>query len=315
MCKTCPTPALFDKGFEIENANPDYDAFADNDIDTLTPGVATMPEPRTVRTLENNRSGDTIETTLTNEEAASKFAELAGDDSWLWFWVHKFVNETEAAPKVKNAVAVIFAMFVYAIGAGLKRPRMHVVYQDVRYYFYLSRRGTLCIKAGDRRNPGENTWEERQYIGCIYDGRLIDKGFEARHHEFFDALTNTDDVAAFLAELSKAANMCSYCGAELSDETSKALGYGKTCAKHWGLAWGKKVVDQQDQTPSFARMAGGENVQGLVADIIEAPGENANWEILADLCEENGLPRTCRPEQRTIIPGKGSDWVPSEVVW
>lgn len=259
------------------------------------------------RTIVNRKSGDEITTTLSNYEAAEQLSDAIAEDSWLWFWIHKAVADAEAAPKIRNVLDIINAMFVYAIGSGLKRPKLYVVYKDVRYYFYLSGRGTLCIKAANRRNDGENTWSDRGYIGCIWDGKLIDKGFNGDHKEFFATLTDTDDVTRFLAECSKAANTCCYCGAELSDETSKALGYGQTCAKRWGLTWGKKAVAQAaDETPSFAHLAADPNVQALIAEIISTPLEATPWGILSDYCEDKGVRRVDPPQAGTIIPSKGA---------
>jgi len=42
-----------------------------------------------------------------------------------------------------------------------------------------------------------------------------------------------------IAEHGKALNECCYCSKTLSDERSVEAGYGATCAKNWGLNWGK----------------------------------------------------------------------------
>ena len=40
---------------------------------------------------------------------------------------------------------------------------------------------------------------------------------------------------------------CSFCGAELSDERSKSVGYGPVCAENYGLPWGDfKPVNLDD---------------------------------------------------------------------
>lgn len=48
--------------------------------------------------------------------------------------------------------------------------------------------------------------------------------------------------SAFLAENGKSAGACCYCGTELTDGRSVAVGYGQTCAKKWGLPWGAKAA-------------------------------------------------------------------------
>lgn len=36
---------------------------------------------------------------------------------------------------------------------------------------------------------------------------------------------------------------CCFCDIPLKDERSTAVGYGKTCASHWGLEWGKQRTE------------------------------------------------------------------------
>jgi hypothetical protein len=41
---------------------------------------------------------------------------------------------------------------------------------------------------------------------------------------------------------------CCFCGNELSDPTSTDLGYGKTCARNFGLSWGKRALSDTIKT-------------------------------------------------------------------
>jgi hypothetical protein len=48
------------------------------------------------------------------------------------------------------------------------------------------------------------------------------------------------DPAKVAAEYGKLTGHCAFCLGELSDERSKAVGYGPVCAKKWDLPWGAK---------------------------------------------------------------------------
>jgi hypothetical protein len=46
------------------------------------------------------------------------------------------------------------------------------------------------------------------------------------------------------SEHGKLTGRCCFCDRRLTDERSTAVGYGGTCAKHYGLPWGERLVDQ-----------------------------------------------------------------------
>jgi len=56
---------------------------------------------------------------------------------------------------------------------------------------------------------------------------------------------------------------CSYCGQRLTDDTSKAMGYGPVCAKHYGLPWGAAAVTAKDRAKTEAQMRVYTNHEGI----------------------------------------------------
>lgn len=107
-------------------------------------------------TVRNNRTGETITTDFDHAEAARLFAEeFAGqDDHWLWFWIHRYASQRRQdrngapAGRARSALTFLGDTFVVAIGQGLKRPMVRVHYRGQRFKFYLSGRGTVCLKSG-----------------------------------------------------------------------------------------------------------------------------------------------------------------------
>ncbi len=134
-------------------------------------------------TITNDKTAETITTTMSNSEAAAKFAELFADkDSWVWFHIHKAVAN---APTREAQFAFTFLndLFVVAVGYGLKRPMIRVHYKDQRFKFYLSTKGTLCVKSGKlithETSPGcdpvytHDPVGDEEYVGCLLDGKFL----------------------------------------------------------------------------------------------------------------------------------------------
>lgn len=121
-------------------------------------------------THTNDRNGRIITTDFDDVEAARRFGELYKDDPnhWLWYWIHDYVQRrtTQTRPshgqpregegqvqqgssgQARSAIAFLGDTFVVAIGQGLKRPMIRVHFRGQRFKFYLSRRGTICLKSG-----------------------------------------------------------------------------------------------------------------------------------------------------------------------
>lgn len=251
-------------------------------------------------TLEN-RYGDIITTTLTNEEAFARVAAHADANNWLAFYVHRMANELgDGVPRFTHVVETIGCMFLYAIGQGLKKPRIRVAYNDIRYRMYLSARGTLCIRAASLVPGAQNDWQAESYVGCIWQGKLRADNMRPEWQDFMDTMVGSDDLTGFLAQCSKDLGACCYCNQPLDHEYSKAVGYGETCAQRWGLPWGKKAHD--DKAPHIFRLLGNPEIRSLMAMVRENPRDADRWEVLGDRLEEAGLKRPKMPAKSTVCP-------------
>jgi hypothetical protein len=101
--------------------------------------------------------------------------------------------------------------------------------------------GSITVVSQDRRNAeGRRMWF----------GRVTTAGaFEPSNRLGQDAQAVGDALAAFAADPAKAASeyghrtgFCCFCAKKLDDARSTAVGYGSTCARNWGLAWGAKAA-------------------------------------------------------------------------
>lgn len=117
-----------------------------------------------------------------------------------------------------------------------------------RLWFKLPNESDLCIyKATDRSKYSGQLQLTGGSFGSAYYGRITQegelftypegKGIEKELTDLLDRLgSNPAEVAS---EYGKLTGTCSFCHRKLSDERSKEVGYGATCASNYELPWGK----------------------------------------------------------------------------
>lgn len=266
-----------------------------------------------MRTFRNDRSGQTITTSLSNEELALAYAKVAGDSDWLWFWIAKKVESTRAAtPAARDMTDFIADLFVIAVGRGLKTPMIRLGNRAAnrRYKLYLSKYGTVCVKAGNVAPGTMDPVGDEEYIGKFKDGRFQGDKFarpSISDLAFIEEMT-ADPIATFV-RASKDMDRCCYCNLPLEDARSKQVGYGAVCATRWGLPWG---TGRTEEVPSFATLWGKadaesrKNVRGICLAIRQNPADKVNWLVLRDALSEAGWPDSRLPEQpdtvKVVVP-------------
>lgn len=219
-------------------------------------------------------------------------------------------------PKLAGPLRFLADIFTVAIGYGLKKPMLRVHFKDRRFKFYLSRRGTICLKTGalvDNAETGSrDPIGDEEYAGCLVRGEFRPaKRFDYQYGrtettrellpveaEFLERLAK--DAVGFIAACGKDMCRCCYCNQPLEDAKSKKVGYGPVCAKRWGLPWGDgKAVEN---APSFAKCYD-DHAAGLLNAIRDdQSGDNTRWMIFADWLQEHDLPRCEVPKKGVQLP-------------
>ena len=133
-------------------------------------------------------------------------------------------------------------------GIDHRRPRMH---------FYLpNKRGKMVLTYDKVNHQTDITWDN------VLIGKLSDKGVltitqlgqmwpdwvEFGKPFLFALLQDPLQAAKSSAALS---GICTFCGAELTDDRSKQAGYGPVCAENFNLPWGDKQPLPNDLTELF----------------------------------------------------------------
>lgn len=270
----------------------------------------------------NTRSGETIDSPFTHQQALDLFLAAHADhhDNWLWFWLHKAAMKAAPAQNGHNhkkAIQFLCDSFVVALGRGLKRPMIRLHFRDQRFKIYLSQRGTLCIKTGelmDDRGTKQPVGDEH-YMGCLLRGEFLpatkwDRNFNRRGPE--RPLSDTEKAflegvqtnpVEFMAQCSRDMDRCCYCSVALEDERSKKVGYGKICANRWGLPWGD--TKYLENAPSFAKVHG--ETASVLCDAIRKDQDEVAWLALSDWLVEHGLPPVKMPAIKVAVPRTDSN--------
>lgn len=273
----------------------------------------------TIRTIRNDKSGAVITTSLTDEQAMQQFvANYAGSDNWLWFWVHKAVQEV----KVRDADAAsdyIADWFLLAVGHGLKKPMIRVHYRNRRFKLYLSERGTICLKTGaleagvdysekdsDDTPTSQDPVGDEEYAGCFLNGRFVPAKDRYTNRERALSLVEVEflgrlkaDPVKFLADCGKDMNRCCYCALPLEDARSKAVGYGPICAKRWSLPWGDSKAS--NKVVAFNEVYNDECHRLCVA-VRRNVEDQVGWDMLNDWFQERSVLKVTRPSGRVRYP-------------
>lgn len=97
--------------------------------------------------------------------------------------------------------------------------------------------GTINVTDG---GPfGANKWFGRVRQDGTWEASKIVSPMEmADLKELLEAMSKHPAETA--AHYGKLTGRCCFCNLPLTDERSTAVGYGSTCADHWGLPWGEK---------------------------------------------------------------------------
>ncbi len=161
-------------------------------------------------------------------------------------WAHVIALEFVAPVVAKPAepiqtgiqLAGILSLLSLAKNPKLKNPSIT---------FELSGRTVELSLAGARaKRPGTiNVTDGGPYGSNVWYGRINHSGaFEPSRSAdapIVEILTSFNaDPAKYAAEYGRKTGRCCFCNLLLTDGRSTSVGYGPTCAKHYGMPWGVK---------------------------------------------------------------------------
>lgn len=148
--------------------------------------------------------------------------------------------------QVKNELPAEMLEFK-RIATLLETARQHLKWPKIRLQTTLGQQVFIGLAGPDSKEPGSVVvtykWPdgyERQFGGRIsHDGTF--RGSPPT--DVKDVLKElAEDPERVATEYGRLTGNCCFCGSGLIDERSTVVGYGPVCAKHFGLAWGRKAA-------------------------------------------------------------------------
>lgn len=101
-------------------------------------------------------------------------------------------------------------------------------------------------------NPGDAWKQYNKSINQLYHGRINESGLLLKSRDYQEHIVDdllkalATDPSATIAAFGAKTGRCACCGRPLKTKESTTHGYGPTCAKNYGLIWGKKAAEAQD---------------------------------------------------------------------
>ena len=189
-----------------------------------------------MRSIQNPKTGESIETRLSDTEAVELLKQRGNDfgrkmaeaypkvSQCQHFWLMKLASELRPVFSLPDgSYDRLSRLFLMAFDHGLKQPRIR--YKTPEGTFRVELRGDrIFVHCGHNR------------LGVVLQDGTFDGIMSDRQMLLFTTLCLDPITAAAL--WGKKMNRCCFCGLELSDERSVAMGYGPICADNWGLPWG-----------------------------------------------------------------------------
>ncbi|MDC7784783.1 DUF6011 domain-containing protein [Rhodoplanes sp. TEM] len=154
-------------------------------------------------------------------------------------WVKRLVERANAprpTPVQVGDLSSVIALFDRA-GQHLRRPAIVLNCQglgNVR----LNVAGQRARVPGSLNVTDDGPYESRRFYGRIHRDGTFEPS-RASAPGLVDYLIRfARDPAGVAAEHGLMTGNCCFCRRTLTDERSTAVGYGPTCAEHYGLPWG-----------------------------------------------------------------------------
>jgi hypothetical protein len=173
------------------------------------------------------------------------------------YWIDRLTKQAkgelnQARPQVEiGSLTAVAALFAKA-GEHLAHPKIMLRVSDGMTPEGVAKWKVVKLNvAGERAKvPGSiNVASEGKYGEATWYGRITQDGKfspSGKGQEFaglVEALQAlAKDPAGVAAEYGRWRGACCFCSRQLDDERSTEVGYGPTCAEHYGLPWGTKKL-------------------------------------------------------------------------
>lgn len=170
------------------------------------------------------------------ESLCTQFRQSYSLSPRQWEWVNTLLERAYGSEPLYGDFKAVLVMFRIA-GERLKKPKIRLMSDDnifVQLTFNPEKPSVIEIHRDGWQGHGK-----RKLAGWIYEEQIVpyksDRFTEGMKSVIQDFSLDPKRVSLAMA---KRIGACMYCGSRLTDDTSKAVGYGPICAETYELPWG-----------------------------------------------------------------------------
>lgn len=154
-------------------------------------------------------------------------------------WVDKLLLRATTPPETIGKVGGVLEL----LRRAGKRPRVTLAKDDLKIRVSISGTqsawpGTVAVTSTDKGFGYRKFYGRIAAEGTFIPGRDLTSDNLEVILELLRTLAN--DPAGTASAYGQTTGECCFCGLELTDERSKEVGYGPSCAKRFALPWGTR---------------------------------------------------------------------------
>lgn len=174
---------------------------------------------------------------------------LASPKQRYWLeWLAKLIENPKVDERVKTPVGDLKGVMELFDRAAKKLKSPAIVIQIADIELRLNVAGSRARAPGTVNVASNDGWGDSKWFG-----RILQSGeFEASPREptpagLIEGLARfAAHPAEVAAEHGRLTGKCCFCNTGLTDPRSTEVGYGPTCAKNYGLAWGARARTERE---------------------------------------------------------------------
>jgi Family of unknown function (DUF6011) len=198
-----------------------------------------------VSTGTQAQSGDVV--TVTTRAGAVKretLGDFVGVDRFSGWQVFRIAKAPQQGTLALGDLGGVLALFAKA-KQHLKYPAIVLDVREIGSTLRLSIAGPQAKVPGSITVTSGGSYGDREWLGRVTtDGNYQpSRAANGRTDAIVKRLQAfACDPAGVAKDNALLTGRCCFCNLPLKDERSTAVGYGQTCASHWGQPWGVKPV-------------------------------------------------------------------------
>lgn len=184
------------------------------------------------------------------ESLLKQFAQTSSLSPRQWPWVSRLVERAYGTMPLLGNFKAILVMFRIA-GENMKfardrtdrsysgppKPKIRLLTDDnifIQLTFNPEQPSLVSVYRDGWQGSGK-----RRFAGWIKEDKVIPFNSDRMTESMMLTINDLSrDPKAVALAMSKRIGACMYCGSRLTDEPSKAVGYGPVCAETYSLPWG-----------------------------------------------------------------------------